>query len=249
MNASLATSTEVTYRRAWRLFSSFSRTYLGCQADTPVPVPSIALFVAYMHGKNMSVKTISTYLSGISYIHKLASLPNPTDSFMVSSLVRGAQRLAPSYDMRLPITVPILDKLVHALQSTCQSIYYYRLFVSMFLFAFNAFARCSELTYTTASAAGHILRLSDVSIQYRAGQPDRLSVCFHSYKHSNRKTHCLEFSHGCTSTSPVRAMHSYVQHRGSHDGPLFTLPSEAPVPRHLFDKQLRSALKFWLRQF
>lgn len=244
MNASVAASTEDTYRRAWKLYGDFSSSYLNCEVSLPIPVHSVALFVAYLHEKKMSIKTILTYLSGISYLHKLSDQPSPTESFLIKSLVRGAQRLAPSYDIRLPITVPVLNQLGRALQFTCLTAYHHRMFVSMFLFAFSAFARCSEITKTKPSSDKHILQFSDVSIQYKLQMPHAVQVTFRSYKHNAGKPHYLEFSHGHTSTSPVQALHDYLQVRKSNDGPLFVLPSGSPVSRNMFDKQLQSTLKF-----
>lgn len=58
-----------------------------------------------------------------------------------SQISSGAYRLAPSVDMRLPISVGVVDKLVTALNHVAKSPFETILFRAMFLFAFNAFAR------------------------------------------------------------------------------------------------------------
>ena len=54
--------------------------------------------------------------------------------------------MRPSFDVRLPITVSILGRLVESLSFTTESKYEQSLFTAMFLFAFNAFARIGEIT-------------------------------------------------------------------------------------------------------
>lgn len=56
-----------------------------------------------------------TTLSALGYVHKMQGFQDPTSEFLISKLVAGAYRLKPMVDIRLPITVPILDRLVAAL--------------------------------------------------------------------------------------------------------------------------------------
>ncbi|XP_060561111.1 uncharacterized protein LOC132720891 [Ruditapes philippinarum] len=243
LNVSLAPSTLETYKRSWTLFQTFSNSYFEAPLSLPISVSVIALFVGFLHQKAMSSKSICTYLSGISYVHKLSGEYDPTKHFLISTLIKGTQRLSPSYDLRLPITTTILDKLLAALKITSQSYFHEKLFSAMFFFAFNAFARCSEITKCKPSTEPFILKLSDMNFISEAGQ-SFVSVTYRFYKHNSGKPHTITFSHGHAKTSAITAMHDYIALRGQSPGPLFSLPSGQPVPRKLFDKQLKSTLSF-----
>jgi len=40
--------------------------------------------------------------------HKLAGVNDPTETAIIRQLLKGYRKLAPSHDVRLPITLPIL---------------------------------------------------------------------------------------------------------------------------------------------
>ena len=91
---------------------------------SPIDVSTIALFVAYLRNLNLSYKTLNTHLSVLVYVHKILRLPNPINQFLITRLIRGFQSLKPSYDLRLPIAIHILDKPVASLQHVSQKYFY-----------------------------------------------------------------------------------------------------------------------------
>ena len=155
-------------------------------------VSTIALFVAYLHNLHLSYKTINTYSSALAYVHKILKLPNPTNQFLITRLIRGSQSLKPLYDLRLPITIHILDKLVASLQHVSQSFFRQHLFTAMFLFAFNTFARVGEIALTTDTCLKNLVLVEDVKIIYLGTVPSRVSVTFRHFKHSKGQPHILE---------------------------------------------------------
>ena len=104
---------------------------------------------------------MSTSLSAISYAHKLLDFPDPTSAFVVSKLIAGAYRMRPTFEIRLPISVTILNRLVESLVHTTESMYDQCLYKAMFLSAFNTFSRIGELTSSVNSA----LQLQDIVLQ------------------------------------------------------------------------------------
>ena len=63
-----------------------------------------------------------TYVSAVSYPHRLAGWPDPTKNEMVKLALRGYSKLYPSQHTRLPITLPILERIITAcnhLSSVC----------------------------------------------------------------------------------------------------------------------------------
>ena len=247
LNASLAESSKGTYRRAWRIFNDFSIGLFGKVMDPPLDVSTIALFVVYLHNLHLSYKTINTYLSALAYVHKILRLPNPTNQFLITRLIRGSQSLKPSYYLRLPITIHIFDKLVASLHYVSQSFFRRHLLTAMFLFflfAFNTFARVDEIALTTDTCLKNLVLVEDVKIIYLGTVPSRVLVTFRHFKHSKGQPHILEFDRGETQVSPIEFLLAYLKLRGKQSGPLFVLNNGQVVSRSLFDNQLKKCLLF-----
>lgn len=52
----------------------------------------------------------------MGYVHQLQGFEDPTKTFIVKKVIQGASRLAPDYDLRLPITTPIMRHLSNVLR-------------------------------------------------------------------------------------------------------------------------------------
>ncbi len=105
-----------TYVTAWRYFKSFHLSY-----NMPFPdfsLLSITSFISFLNSiKGLQVSSIKSYISGIQFFHKLMyGAPSPEISNpQTSMLIRGIQRSLPTRpDSRLPITLDILTKCIHA---------------------------------------------------------------------------------------------------------------------------------------
>ena len=67
-----------TYQQAWNHFLDFSTRYCGTAfPQLPLSVSDIALLVAYLSAKKLAASTISTYISPLSYVHKIGSFSDP----------------------------------------------------------------------------------------------------------------------------------------------------------------------------
>ena len=130
----------------------------------------VALFVGNLHHQDMAPRTIiSTCLSAVSYVHKIKGLNDPTQAFLVRKLTTVAYKLRPSYEFRLPITIPILNRLIQSLQYTTTSRYNCVLFRIMYLFSFETFARIGEITPNHAIAPS-VVQFSDVTMFAEQGR-------------------------------------------------------------------------------
>ena len=199
--------------------------------------------MAYLYNTERAPKTISTYISAIGYIHKILNLPDPSNSFIVSKLIAGAHRTKPSFDLRLPITIQILDKLVDAVQHAAANIFEITLFGAMFLFAFYTFARIGELTIQNNSK-NQVLQFQDISFGGTSTN-QTVTVTFKTYKHNTTGTaHMISFSRGHTVHDPVQSLLKFTKLRGNKPGPLFCMLSGDAVKRHAFDTVLHKTLKF-----
>ncbi|XP_061191041.1 uncharacterized protein LOC133199217 [Saccostrea echinata] len=110
-SAALAPSTKLTYKRAWTTFDTFCVSF-KIPNTVPLSVTTVALFVSYLFQETFSPRTISTYLSAIAYVHKMLNFEDPTLSFFIQKLVAGSYRLGNTFDIRLPITTNILNRLL-----------------------------------------------------------------------------------------------------------------------------------------
>ena len=194
------------------MFESFAAEILGSQPPIPFSASTISLYVAYLFQKSFAPSTISTYLSAIGYVHKMLALPDNTQSFLVDKLVVGAYRLGHKIDIRLPITIPVLNNLVRAIPAVLASSYEQCLFRAMYLFAFSAFARIGELVTVYNVPLDNVLKLSDITIKYVGKQIQEVQVAFRQFKHNVKQgPQLISFSHGEAAFSSVQSIYAYLQ--------------------------------------
>ncbi len=229
-----------TYRTAWRHFNHMCRSVFGWAFTLPLPVSYVCFFVTYMHMHlSLVPSTIATYLSAISFVHKINNYPDPCDNFVVHNLVSGVSRLdTDNKQTRLPITLPILHKLICALEVLEPVIYKQYMYKSMFLFSFHACCRVGELT--KSGPAQHWLKYQNIVFN-----PGSFTVTFTSFKHkapghSPKLTVHSQNDMFC----PVKALQLYISFRGHHPGPLFCLSDNQPIHRSQLSKMLNNCLSF-----
>ena len=144
-----------------------------CGSSTPqLPLssPQLALFISYLSARKLAPSTISSYLSAISYVHKIKGYSDPTKSFLIHRLstALSRQRLA---DLRLPITRPVLHELIKSLRHTNSSAFQRCLYSAMFLLAFYGFFRVGELAAKSVGRVDSILQFKDLKFFVHNGQP------------------------------------------------------------------------------
>ena len=110
----------------------------------PLSTATIALFISYLRARKLAASTITSYLSAISYVHKMKGLRDPTKAFLIQNLLITVGKPR-SPDTRIPITKPVLFQLVRLLQHTTSLAVERTLFTAMFLTAFYGFFRIGEL--------------------------------------------------------------------------------------------------------
>lgn len=98
----------------------------------------------------------------------------------------GAHKLNPTTDTRLPITIHILHKLIHALSSTCNSAYYIAVFKAMYLTAFHGFLRIGEIT-VRSSAEHSVIQFYQVKFYVNYGGSQTAEIKIIDYKHNQKK--------------------------------------------------------------
>ena len=90
LGASLSTISLNTYRRPWQLFRQFCSERLHIQGPIfPISTEHLALFIAFLAEQKYAASTVLTYISALSFPHRLASLPDPTKRDMNQLALRG----------------------------------------------------------------------------------------------------------------------------------------------------------------
>lgn len=244
-SAALAPSSVIAYNKTWSAYLDFVNSYSRCTAHMPLQPADLARFVGFMFERGLSSSTIRSRVAHLSYLHKMRSLPDPADSFIVKQVLKGCRNLRPSQDGRLPITSDILGKLVGALDSVCPSFVLRVTLKSMFLLAFHAFLRVGELTVTSSTDPGtNLLRAANVVVLQGMGV---LRIAFTSFKHhvagSPVVLHVRRQAE--SSMDPVQAFESYraLVAPASEQAPCYSYKGN-PVRRALFCSYLASALRF-----
>ena len=210
----------------------------------PLTPASVALYVAYLFNLKYAPKTIQTYLSAISFLHKIQGFADPTKDFIIQKLVAGVHRLRPSVDMRLPITAPILSRLLRAADLTLVG-FNKILCQAMFSFAFHTYTRRGELAISNPSQAQAVLQIQDVHVIFKQGAAKEIKVKISRFKHNTTgQPHFISFETKQQNYCPVVLLLNYLRKRGNSPGSLFCDVAQRPISRHFFDSKLRVCLNF-----
>jgi site-specific recombinase XerD len=147
------------YQRTWRNFQKFLQDN-DLSTDLPVSLNSVYQYIAFLQGEGFAASSIASAVSAVGCIHKLHSVADPTDHYIVKRLVQGCRKAGSVQDTRLPITLQILKRLVAASIATISGSYQRKLFQAMYVLAFRALLRIGEMTLGNNPA--NLLQLADV---------------------------------------------------------------------------------------
>ena len=151
------------YSRAWTVFRDFYEHFVSPHSiKLPLSTATIALFISYLRARKLAASTITSYLSAISYVHKMKGLRDPTKAFLIQKLLIAVSKQR-SPDTRLPITKPVLFQLVRSLQHTNSSAVQRTLFTAMFLTAFYGFFRIGELASKSPESGDSVVQFKSLS--------------------------------------------------------------------------------------
>jgi hypothetical protein len=118
----------------------------------------------YMSHTGLSASTITTYISGISTMHKLNGQTDNTKSFLVTKILEGSKRKnSPKADLRLPVSMNLLKRLIQSLPFVCTSVYESTMFASAFSLCFFGLLRVGEITSQSKGRAGKLRSLKKLS--------------------------------------------------------------------------------------
>ena len=224
-------------------YVDFSSEFCKSHASLlPVSVNNLALFISYLSARKFASSTISTYVSALGYVHKLANFPDPTKNVLVQKILAAHSKLYSAPDVRLPITCGVLQRLVLALNHTNSSAYQRLLFQTMFLVAFYGFFRVGELTAKGANLKP-LVQIQNLNFQFK---DNCVTIVIADYKHNSSRRSFSVVLDCATGTDfcPVNYLQRYCSMRGITPGALFCFADGSPVKTSHFAQQLRQALNF-----
>ena len=235
------------YHRAWAVFRDFAyRFYQSSSPQFPLNPNRLALFISYLSTRQLAPSTIESYMSAISYVHKLKGFSDPTNSFLIRKLLTAVNRSRQN-DIRLPISRPALHELVRSLRFTNSSAFQQTLYRAMFLLAFYGFFRIGKLAAKSARSVSTVVQFTALRFLISNGKPHFLKLVISEYKHNinKRPFEILIAREDCPAQfCSVQAILEYLALRGNHPGPLFCNCSLATITADQFNTQLHRCLSF-----
>ena len=199
-------------------------------------------FIGHLFTQKFAPSTIASHISAISYVHKIANVEDPSQSFLVKKVLKGTQNMSKSCDSRLPITSPILTKVLSALDSTVSNPFNRTMLKAFYLLAFHAFMRLGELAVRSPQQVDKVLQRIDVSFP-SSDNCQLILRHFKNMKDNQPLTINLSANKTC-KYCPVHALQAYLLKSKHEKGPLFTFESGIPVSHNYVSSQLRNAISF-----
>ena len=91
LNAALSCGTKWAYRRAISSHANLCRFHFPVVPVFPASACVLGAFIAHLPSQRYAPVTSMTYVSAISYVHKLAGKADPTQVFVINKLLVGAR--------------------------------------------------------------------------------------------------------------------------------------------------------------
>lgn len=235
---SVAENTVQSYSVGLKRFSQF-RILHNLPERWPPEVDHVIQFVAYLSISKLSHASVRLYLSAISFHCKALGSEDPTKEFLIQKMLEGIRRSRVGKDIRLPITQPLLTKIVAKLHSVCFSTYEALLFKAAFTLAFHGFMRVGEIT-ASSLCLSRAVAVTDVNFD-SSGKQLFVNLRF-SKTDQTGKGVLLTIKSTNNDICAVQNMKNYLQVRPNTSGQLFCHFSGLPLTRSQFSVVLKKTL-------
>ncbi len=157
------------YQRHLQAGYDFITQHLGQLWILPLIVDSLAAFLAYLFQSGNNYSTILTYVSALSYYHKIRSLWDSTKLFYIRKLLLGIKNNSSRANSLKPISKEILHRMILMLKFGCEGIYDQIMFKAIMLIMYYGCLRVGEALVTDHNS-DHTLTSESVKVVYRQGQ-------------------------------------------------------------------------------
>lgn len=205
-----------------------------------MPTSHIIWFITNCFESGYAPSTISTYVSGISFRHKIANMHDHTGTFVIKKLLEGCRRIKPQIDSRAPITDTILKRVCEVLPVVCYSVFEARLFRAAFTLAYFGLLRVGEIVLTTKGQADRPLKVGDVMVEKTAVS---LTIRTSKTKQAGKPVILRIPAVADKQICCVDAMNQYTTHRPLGQAQFFCHSNRTPMTRSQFSGVLKKAIK------
>lgn len=169
VESSLAANTRDAYQMAILSFETFRVDY-GLAQIWPPPIPHVTLFIAFLSLNRKAASTAANYIAAINFRCKFYQNYDISQQFIVKKMLEGMKRSKIVKDIRLPITLDLLNRIINQLPVICCSGYESTLFAAAFSVAYHGFFRVGEIAFTKPGQSHQILGIQDVNIIRKGAQ-------------------------------------------------------------------------------
>ena len=243
--SSLQPSSIPTYKRAWKLFYQFlNAVFQTVSGAFPISPHTLALFIAYMYKQTYAPSTVSSYVSALGFSHKFLGYPDSTKAFFVIQMLKGYGKLGSRLDCRLPITLPVLRRIMESSAQLTISRYQSYMFNVMCSTALYSFLRIGEITSTSSRTSDIPLQVHQlVKLVDSSQHVVAFKIQFGNFKHNYNQRPFSVVINRQPSCCPVQLLLDYLGLRGPRPGPLFITSDHSPVSRTSFSSLLSLTLQ------
>ena len=237
IHSSYSENTIKRYRKSCADFSAFL-TSINSHLHLPASPESVLLFVTHLHKKGYRPATVRTYLSAISFTHKINGFQDPTCAFIIKRALVGMSKSSSKIPKLLPITSEILQRMINAIHLVTRSSYTHSMLSALFAFTYHACLRAGEVVLSTNKE--NILLYNQLK-KIEISGVEVYELCFKKYKHShpNNSSPKLLIYPSNSPYCTLKLLQHYLNMRGTADGPLFMDERSSPLKRKNFSRYVK----------
>ena len=237
LQAGIASNTQLTYATGLKAFKNFCKEY-NLPLNWPASEQHIILFIARSFENGLSPNSITTYIAGINYYHKLNNWYDIQKIFVIQKLLEGCRRARTSKDPRAPISKNVLIDIVSILPKVCYNDYETSLFGALFTMAYFGLFRVSELV-SSGQDAKHNIQSSD--IQFNSDNVI-ITLNYHKTNQRGRQINIKLPSDNNKTVCPINAGTIFRKNRPQQSGSFFCHANGTEVTRQQFSKVLSKCI-------
>lgn len=239
LNSALSPSTRLSYANTWQNFENFLSSF-NYSSNLPIDEHMIGIYITHLWRSNLKPSTIRTYMSAISYFHKINGKNDPTNSYFVKQILKGANRCNINSSKRLkPFSKTIMEQVLPVIDTLYESRYEQCLYKSLISLSYYACLRAGEAVISNSQT--HTLHIDNVTIDSK----NSINLKFRSYKHCiSPTTKFIIHSLPDNITCPVKNLSNYLELRSDSLGPLFIFNDCTPVTRLHYSELIKNVTHF-----
>lgn len=178
-------------------------------------------------------------MTALAFWFKLHGWEDLTKSFVIRQAMKGLKRGHVRQDSRRPVSLDMLQGLVHGLEEICFSDYDTTLFRAVFVLAFFGAFRVGELVSSSKSFPGGLQR---TKVEMGVG---RVDIWLHRSKtdQAGKGRRVVLFAINDMTICPVVNTKLFLQVRCNVEGPFFVHRDGTPLTRFQFVRVFRLGLE------